>query len=301
MRFRAIHRHIRAVTRHYPFRRLAPQFSALMGYLFPPPDPLWLVSEPCGAAPFLELNLSHPHQRKIYYFPRAWANYWMSEPFPRFLRQTATPGMTFVDIGAHLGFFSFYAAALLGPAGRVIAFEPDPDLYEALVRSARLNHPDRILCANTALSDTTGQAVFYRAKKPASSSLVPEKPGREHRYHDTITVACQRFDDYMKEREGDLRTLRLIKCDVEGHEVQVVSGMLETLVRAAFPTLWIEVRGPGGSTRAPNTFEAVNRMLSGLGYTPFLWADGRYVPVTDGGGLKRTDVVFRHAEHREEG
>ena len=294
MRFHAVHRCIRALTKHYPSRHLAPQFSTLMAYIFPCRESLWLVSEPCGLAPLLELNLSHFHQRKIYYFPKAWGNYWMTEPFPRFLKQELVPGMQFIDIGPHLGFFSFYAARLLGSRGSVIAFEPDPDVYESLVRSARLHSPNRITCANIALSDTNGQAVFYRAKRPASSSLVPEKTGYEDRYRDSIIVKSRRLDDYVKEVDLDLSDLHLIKCDVEGHEVKVVTGMLETLIQASFPQIWIEVRGPEGSTRAPNTFPCVNKLLSELGYKPYFWVEGKHIPVSDGDVIGQEDVVFRH-------
>ena len=294
MGFRTVHRYIRALTRHYPSRHLAPQFSALMSTISPSKEPVWMVSDPCGLAPLLELNLSNAHQRKIYYFPKAWGNYWMAEPFPRFLKQELVPGMQFIDIGAHLGFFSLYAAKLLGPEGSVIAFEPDPDLYESLARSMRRNIPHGAICASVALSDVNGQVAFYRAKKPASSSIVPEEAGHAHRYRDSITVDCRRFDDYVEELHVDLDRVRLIKCDVEGNEVKVASGMLKTLVDISFPTLWIEVRGPEGSTRAPNTFPLVNQLLSALGYKPYFWAEGKQIPVSERDVIGREDVVFRH-------
>ncbi|MBM3263545.1 MAG: FkbM family methyltransferase [candidate division Zixibacteria bacterium] len=293
------HRYIRAITRYYASRRFAPQFSDLMGLLLAPPNPLWMVSEPCGLAPSLALNLAHPHQRKIYYFPKAWGKYWMTEPFPEFLRQTLHPGAMFIDIGAHLGFFSFHAARLLGPEGKVLSFEPDPDCYASLSRSAALNGPATISCVNIALSNANGEALFYRAKKPASSSLVPEKQGHAERYRDTITVPCRTFDDCMKTYKEDLNRLQLIKCDVEGHEVAVVSGMGETLAAASFPMLWVEVRGPAGSTRAPNTYPEVCRILGEWGYRPFLWTNGDYVPVPTDGISGRTDVVFCHESRKD--
>ena len=291
---RTLHRYIRSLTKHYPSRRLAPQFSTLMGVLIPAREPRWMVSAPCGRAPLLELDLSHPHQRKVYYFPKAWGNYWMREPFPRFLRQEAVPNMLFMDIGSHLGFFAFDATQLLGPSGAVLAFEPDPDLHESLSRSARLYPSSSITCANVALSDVNGQAVFYRARKPASSSLAPETVGHEQRYRDSISVDCRRLDDYVAESDIDLGKLKLIKCDVEGHEPKVVSGMLQTLTQASFPTLWIEVRGPEGSTRAPNTFVTVNGLLSELGYRPYSWVEGTETPVSIENVIGREDVVFRH-------
>ena len=294
MRFQNLHRYIRAMTKHYPSRHPAQQFSALMGYLFPQQERLWMVSAPCGLAPMLELNLQHPYQRKIFCFPKAWGNYWMRQPFQRFFKQELIPNTMFIDIGAHLGFFSFHVAKLIGPGGSVIAFEPDPDMYESLFRSTRLNSSYCITCANIALSDVNGQAKFYRSRDSTASSLVPEKPGHEDRYRDSIPVQCRRLDDYVKEHDLNLQKLHLVKCDVEGHEDKVVSGMLNSLIEASFPTIWIEVRGPEGSTRAPNTYRDVNRMLNELGYKPYFWVEGKYIPVSDGDVIDRRDVVFRH-------
>jgi len=299
----SIHRYIRSLTRHYPSRFLAPQFSRLMEHLFPTREPLWLVSEPCGQAPFWALNLAHSHQRKIYYFPKAWGAYWMAESFPSFLDKHVVPGSLFMDIGAHLGSFSFYAARLIGPEGQSILFEPDPDIYEALARSAKLNYPDTIICENIALSNENGTATFYKARRPASSSLMPESEAEGHaqRYESSVEVARLRLDDYVEEHEVDLDRLKLIKCDVEGHEIETVSGMRQTLVDAGYPLLWQEVRGPSGSTRAPNTYPEVKRLLGELGYKPFFWTDGVLRPVLDKEVVGREDVVFRHEDGNKEG
>ena len=98
----------------------------------------------------------------------------------------------------------------------------------------------------------------------------------------------------MSKNHVDVTGLSLIKCDVEGHEAQVVAGMRSTLARASFPLIWIEVRGPRGSTRAPDTHSKVNELLAGLGYAPYQWSNGELHAVDDGAIVGREDVVFRH-------
>lgn len=269
-----------------------------MEMLFPVREPLWLVSEPCGQAPLWELNMAHPHQRKIYYFPKAWGKYWAEETFPSFLDRHIVPGSLYLDIGAHLGLFSFQAARLLGPDGRAILFEPDPDIYEALSRSAGRSYPDNILCENMAISDENGTTTFYKARKPASSSLVaePEAEGHAQRYEGSVEVTRIRLDDYVQTHEVDLDRLKLIKCDVEGHEVAAVSGMRQTLIDAGYPLLLQEVRGPDASTRAPNTYPEVKRLLGELGYKPFFWTGEALRPAADEEVVGREDVVFRHGD-----
>ena len=210
------------------------------------------------------------------------------------MRQELDPGRAFIDIGAHLGFFAFYAARLLGREGAVAAFEPDPDTYAALSRSARLQEGSSVACFNIAVSDAKRTAEFYRAWKPASSSLVSEGKGRHQRYRDSVQVDCGRLDDCLAELNFDVDRLQLVKCDVEGHEVEALSGMLGTLEAAAYPPLWIEVRGPDASRRAPNTYPTVRRLLSELGYRPYFWREGKEIPVADGDVRGREDVLFRH-------
>ena len=58
----------------------------------------------------------------------------------------------------------------------------------------------------------------------------------------------------------------LIKVDVEGQEPSTIRGLLGVLARFDRPMLWCEVRGPNGSTRAPDTLTPVKSMMEGLGY-----------------------------------
>src|SRR5437867_12024721 len=56
-----------------------------------------------------------------------------------FLLRSLAPGMVFVDIGAHFGFFTLLASELVGETGRVIALEPMPQTFVHLMRNVRLN------------------------------------------------------------------------------------------------------------------------------------------------------------------
>jgi FkbM family methyltransferase len=289
-----IHRLIRAVTKHYCYRRLAPQFNIALGRLvFDRPEPLWLVSPAFDAAPAMVLNVSNRLQRKIYYFPKAWCRWWLGAHLARFMERELVPGSIFLDIGANVGIFSLLGARLVGQGGRVLAFEPDPDICESLWRSAQLNCFRHLRCANVALSNHNGQSIFYRAWHGGDNSLVPETLERKARYREAIQVPVRTLDDYLQETDLDVRRIRLIKVDVEGEEVRTVAGMLETLERAARPLLWVEVRGPHASTRAPNTFPAVHRYLAPLGYRAYRWVDGRGVPVSEQDVLRREDILFR--------
>ena len=103
-----------------------------------------------------------------------------------------------------------------------------------------------------------------------------------------------RLDDLGGEGIFDVPTIDLIKIDVEGEEPRTVAGMLKTLERFRYPSVWAEVRGPQGSTRAPNTYARVERELRGLGYTPVQWKNGTLRDVKTHDVRGREDVLFRY-------
>jgi len=84
------------------------------------------------------------------------------KPETRFFLKTIAPGMTFLDVGANVGYYSALALARIGPAGRVIAFEPDPETFEYLQRTIAANGPDRTTALNKGLADTPGTLRLYR-------------------------------------------------------------------------------------------------------------------------------------------
>ena len=117
---------------------------------------------------------------RMYLTPEAGLRYW----FPSFAvrsgdsllknaAETVKPGSVVWDVGANMGLFSFAAAGLAGPAGRVYAFEPDAFMATLLRRSARLNRQaapvEVIPCA---VSDTVSLARFNIARRSRASNFL---------------------------------------------------------------------------------------------------------------------------------
>src|ERR1019366_3383573 len=67
------------------------------------------------------------------------------------LRRLVRPGMTVVDVGANLGLYSVFLARQVGPAGRVVSFEPDPDLFALLRGNCAANAAANVEAYNMAL------------------------------------------------------------------------------------------------------------------------------------------------------
>ncbi len=255
-------------------------------------EPNWLLAPGRGRWPTMVLNVADPLQRKFYYFPKLHGRYKSQSGLVSYLQQTLTLGSTFLDVGSSVGFYSLIAAKLVGPQGRVVAFEPDPVTCESLTRSARANSFDNIDTHQLALSDRNGDATFYHATSGTASSLVPEAPDRMNRYDQVLSTRVTKLDDLVSQGRITAAGIKVVKIDVEGEEVRTVAGMLDTLVASDYPAIWCEVRGPKGSTRAPNTFVGVRDHLAALGYKPFAWVHGKKRPVGVDDIGRCADVLF---------
>ena len=140
------------------------------------------------------------------------------------------PGDVVYDIGANVGFFALLSARLVGPTGRVYAFEPHAGNAAALeANAARNGLADRIEVIRVALADSTGTAELIVSRWSAFHRL--QGNGREPNRQDegTITVPVSTLDGYVTEH--GLRPPRLVKIDVEGAEIAVLKGMAEVAER----------------------------------------------------------------------
>lgn len=141
----------------------------------------------------------------------------------RLLNSLLRPGEVFVDVGANNGYFSLLAASKVGPSGHVYAFEPVPSAYARLARNVGLNRFDaidaRCLAVGAARAHT---GLYVMDRNDGAASLHPM--GREFR---RVEVDVDSLDGQLPDTVVDV-----VKIDVEGHEVEVLEGMAETIRRS---------------------------------------------------------------------
>jgi FkbM family methyltransferase len=207
-------------------------------------------------------------------------------PTQLLIKQTLKPGGCFVDIGANEGMMSLMAARSVGPAGRVIAFEPNPV-------------PRAVLEANVSRNGLSNVDVrpFGLADAPATLKLfVPSintgegtfaRPGYDE--SDGTYVECR-----VAVGDDELRGVNptLIKIDVEGFELHVIEGLRSTIERTKPPIVMEMVADH--LARAGHTPIDICARLEALGYAgqkltltsdkrlgfepmPTEWADGDYL------------------------
>lgn len=150
------------------------------------------------------------------------------EPVRQVLRERLSPGDVCLDIGANVGVMTFLAASLVGPGGRVIAVEPNPDNVQLLYRGLLLNRFTNVEILPLAAGDR--RAVFALSGRSNTELLAAGTPTMTGRFVQSVVL-----DDVL----GDLPRLDLVKMDIEGHEPAALRG-LERLVTTHRPTLLVE-------------------------------------------------------------
>ncbi len=135
-----------------------------------------------------------------------------------FLREWCRPGDVVLDVGAHIGLFTVFLSRLVGPAGRVLSFEPTPYTCAVLRETIRIN-----LCESNvevhqkAVSQRTGCSTLFDTGDVLSNanSLI-----RTRRTRGEISVESVSIDELLTRGKA----VRLLKIDVEGLELEVLRG-----------------------------------------------------------------------------
>ncbi|MEM2304826.1 MAG: FkbM family methyltransferase [Candidatus Methanomethylicia archaeon] len=158
-------------------------------------------------------------------------------------------GDVVIDIGAHVGLFTLKCIKVFN-VGRIIAIEPHPVNYLLLNENLKLNNYQNI--ANTlrvAVGGEAGSAKLYLSRYSFCHSLVFNEANT------SINVQLATLDDLVESLK--LQRVDFIKIDVEGYEVEVLKGMINTLTMFK-PVIVMEVLNS-------NIME-VKKILSKLGY-----------------------------------
>lgn len=150
-------------------------------------------------------------------------------------------GSTFVDGGSNNGYFSIMASRIVGPTGRVFAFEPNPLAYARLLKNRDLNRAENCFPRMEALGDHKGVVrVVVDQLDDGLSRVTEETDG--HTLDQTAEVPMSRLDEIAL---GG--TPSLVKVDVEGYEIFAVRGT-EGLSRNGTPPVLIVEWNPSYGT-----------------------------------------------------
>jgi FkbM family methyltransferase len=231
----------------------------------------------------VRLNMADFFQRINYFF-----GCWHELDVMTTVTHALRPGDAVVDGGANAGLVTIHMAALVGPAGEVIAFEPGALQAAACRWHLQVNELTNVTLHELGLSDEEGEATFkvMGFDNFANGTLgpVPERFGSD--VSQVRTVRIVRGDDFAD--PDDPRPL-LIKLDIEGFEERALRGLMRTIERRR-PAIMPEVNGEMLELNGSSA-EAVHDLLAPLGYRP--WA-------LDRGGFRSRHRLHLHPLTREQ-
>lgn len=176
-------------------------------------------------------------------------------------------GHTVVDIGANRGSYSYWMHKAVGAQGNVVAFEPQPELttyLQDLRTSFRLN---RLTIVPAGLSSHSEQTQLVRPKHHWGGASLHIAANEST---DIVPITLTTLDDYFANSE--LRPIRFLKCDVQGHELEVFLGG-ERVLREDRPELLFEAYD------SLIDEERLVCFLEGLGYEGFFFFARRLTPI----------------------
>lgn len=151
----------------------------------------------------------------------------------RELTRALNPGDVFFDVGAFVGAFTLLGSRLVGPTGKVVAFEPDPNARETLERNLAANGVDNVIVAPYAVGDHVGK-VRLSASGDSVGHVTPTGG---------IEIEQVTFDSFCADQG---LTPTVMKIDIEGSEAAALSGS-ETVGRLR--EYLVEIHEPALSAR----------------------------------------------------
>ena len=134
-----------------------------------------------------------------------------------FLQGHLQSGDVYVDIGANVGTTTLVAAKAVGESGIILCFEPNKKTYKALITNINKNNFSNILAKQCALGSKEGTVLF--------SDKNSDDMNRVSVVGEGDTVPLSTLDSYTK----NIGKIKLLKIDVEGYEMEVLQGSVQTL------------------------------------------------------------------------
>jgi FkbM family methyltransferase len=202
----------------------------------------------------------------IFVSPDAALSYWQPrvetvDPWLlQMARELVGPGDIVWDIGANVGLFSFSAAGLAGPAGRVLAIEPDPWLGQLLRRSASQARTGAIPAASVdvlpfAMAEADGLCHFHIARRGRAANYLEGSAGSSQAggTRETFLVPITACDSLLQHYPAP----SVLKIDAEGADSRVLAGARSLLAKAR-PRILCEV--------SSSSAEIVTRILQSADY-----------------------------------
>jgi len=155
----------------------------------------------------------------------------------KLLSRELKKGMTCLDVGGNIGYYTMLESKIVGDNGKVIAIEPSPPNFKYLKKNLDMQESSNVKAYNFAAGDKDGEVNFLVYKESNGSFTIPDGektdlPG------DIIRVPSKQLDSFLDEISID--KVDFVRMDVEGYESHIIKGMKKTIEKFK-PMFQIEV------------------------------------------------------------
>ena len=180
------------------------------------------------------------------------------------MRQFLRPDQVVIDVGANIGYLARFFARNVGPRGQVLAFEPNPLIFQLLQRNLR-KFPTASTY-NIALSSSAGESELFLAGSDHSvASLTRDYPATHVVYQDdgklrSVKVKLVVGDDFL--RDLGVSRVDVLKIDVEGWELNVLNGLEQTIAASTPLTIFCEFNPAAQACAGHSPIELPNWFLA---------------------------------------
>ena len=193
-----------------------------------------------------------------------------------YVNSAIKPGQTVFDIGAHKAGYLYFMRKIVGNQGQVYAFEPQSILYSYIKKIKELFHWNNVTIEHLALSDSSATVKLYIPNNKVSKATSPGATIVEHKEDPNIVatenVATETLDAYCNNH--NLKPA-FLKMDVEGNELKVLKGGIETLKKYK-PKILVEIEARHvGNEKVLETFTFMELM----GYKGYILHNLDHIPI----------------------
>jgi FkbM family methyltransferase len=197
-------------------------------------------------------------------------------PLLEWFQRNVRAGQTWMDVGAQYGYTAIALSRLVGKSGRVIAFEPMLSTVGYLTQTRRLNNYHQLTVVPYGLgAPETLETISLPVTRGMVDSTIERKTKDKVRSVWLEMIMVARFDWLWPKICGTDNSIDGVKIDVQGMEIEVLAGMIETL-KSHRPKVVVEFHR--GTDR-----ERLLRIIESVGYarqaTPIEPIDGELSPL----------------------
>jgi FkbM family methyltransferase len=179
------------------------------------------------------------------------------------VRALLRPGDTFVDVGAHWGYFTFLAAEAVTPSGRVVAIEADPRIHRTLMANLALNQLPHVTALHVAAAAEEGTVKLEGYDEAQDNWGVSRVRDASQASSRAFSVPARPVDAVL---DGlGVGRVSLAKMDIEGAEVFALAGMRQGLQAHRYERLLLELHPPQLREHGCDPAELA-RLLTEAGY-----------------------------------